>query len=144
MKVDAILERGRWRSGPFASPPNADFGAFEIRGPCGIYLKIIASPGDANESIPWEHVSVSCEKRTPNWREMCFVKSLFWDAEDAVMQLHPPQSQWINNHPYCLHLWRPLKETIPLPPSIAVGLQGLNLKSQRVGPFPPKQRKEDL
>lgn len=116
-----LLERGRYRTGPYATSPGDDFGAFQIDGPCGAELKIIASPGDANESIPWEHVSVSVRNRCPNWHEMCFVKELFWDDEEAVMQLHPPKSTWVNFHPYCLHLWRPIAVTIPLPPMIAVG-----------------------
>jgi hypothetical protein len=32
-------------------------------------LHVIASDGQG-----WEHVSVSLSHRTPNWREMCFVK----------------------------------------------------------------------
>jgi hypothetical protein len=52
---------------------------------------------------------------------MDFIKGLFWSDEETVMQLHPPRSEWINNHDYCLHLWRPLDVAIPLPPSIAVG-----------------------
>ena len=127
MKFDAWLEKYRLRSGLWGSPSGADYGAFDIPGPCGQELKILASPGDADETIPFEHVSVSLRNRTPNWTEMCFVKELFWDAEDAVMQLHPPRSQWINNHPYCLHLWRPLKQGIPLPPQIAVGYKEWNL-----------------
>jgi hypothetical protein len=123
MRIDPILEKYRWRIGLYASNPGDDYGVFEIDGPSGRRLKIIASPGDAHESIPWEHVSVSCSNRCPNWIEMSFVKDLFWDAEDAVMQLHPPKSQYINQHPYCLHLWRPLTQIIPLPPMIAVGLK---------------------
>ena len=115
------LERCRIRTGAYGSPSGEDYGAFEIEGPNFRLLRIIASPGDANENIPWEHVSVSLSNRCPNWTEMCFVKDLFWDEEDTVMQLHPPKSKWINNHPYCLHLWRPTSETIPLPPEIAVG-----------------------
>lgn len=56
---------------------------------------------------------------------MCLVKSIFWDDEDAVMQLHPPRSEWVNNHRYCLHLWRPVGVEIPLPPSWMVGNQKL-------------------
>jgi hypothetical protein len=56
---------------------------------------------------------------------MCHIKELFWEPEDAVMQLHPPRSRWINNHNYCLHMWRPLKQEIPLPPDIAVGKKEL-------------------
>lgn len=129
MRFDPHLEKYRYLDGPYGSPKLADYGAFHMPGPCGEDLHIIASPGDADELIPWEHVSVSCRKRTPNWKEMCFVKELFWDEEDTVMQLHPPKSQWINNHPFCLHLWRPMQESIPLPPQITVGYKELNLKS---------------
>lgn len=118
-----IVERGRFRSGPYATSPGEDFGAFLVPGPCGADLKIIASPGDASVDIPWEHVSVSLPNRCPNWTEMSFVKDLFWNEDEAVMQLHPPKSDYVNNHRYCLHLWRPLKTAIPLPPSIAVGKQ---------------------
>lgn len=83
-------------------------------------LRIIASNG-----MGWDHVSVSLPTRCPTWEEMCYVKSLFFDEEECVMQLHPPRSQWINNHPYCLHLWRPQSQDIPRPPSITVGIQSL-------------------
>lgn len=125
MHIDERLEPYRWRTGPWGSKPRDDYGAFQIMGPCGVELKIIASPGNANESIPWEHVSVSTRKRCPNWQEMCFVKFLFWDREEAVMQLHPPESQYVNNHRFCLHLWRPTHCEIPLPPAIAVGYKQL-------------------
>lgn len=85
-------------------------------------LKVIASDGDG-----WEHVSVSLPNRCPTWGEMCRIKSLFWDEEDSVMQLHPPRSTWVNNHQYCLHLWRPERGTIPLPPSHMVGYKELGV-----------------
>jgi hypothetical protein len=80
----------------------------------------------------WQHVSVTLHKlisknryqvvkRTPTWGEMCFVKSQFWEPGEAVMQLHPVSEDYINMHEYCLHLWRPLKAEIPLPPAIMVG-----------------------
>ena len=86
----------------------------------GRHLHIIAADG---EETGWEHVSVSLPQRperTPTWDEMCFVKSLFWDDEAAVMQLHPPASQYVNRHAGCLHLWRPTREPIPLPDKIMV------------------------
>jgi hypothetical protein len=123
MKVPAKLDPYRIARGPWGSSAGDDFGAFRIPGPCGEDLMIIASPGDASEDIPWEHVSVSTRHRCPYWKEMCFVKDLFWDEEEPVMQLHPPKSTWVNNHNYCLHLWRPIDGEIPLPPSIAVGVK---------------------
>jgi hypothetical protein len=69
----------------------------------------------------WEHVSVSRVSKMPSYEDMCWVKDQFWDPEDTVMQLHVPASEHINRHPYCLHLWRPIYEEIPRPPSNMVG-----------------------
>jgi len=77
----------------------------------------------ASHAMGWDHVSVSVKNRCPNWKEMCFVKSTFFDDEECVMELHPPKSKWINNHPFCLHLWRPQVGIIPLPPEIMVGVK---------------------
>ena len=81
-------------------------------------LRIIASDG-----FGWEHVSVSRRDRCPTWDEMCLVKALFWDDDDCVIQYHPPRSEYVNNHPYCLHLWRPIGVPLPMPPSILVGFK---------------------
>lgn len=99
---------------------------FQVPGPCGRELRIVATPGEISPER-WDHVSVSVSNRCPNWEEMCFAKSLFWDDEVAVMELHPPKSTWVNNHPHCLHLWRPLDQAIPLPPEVAVGRKEWNL-----------------
>lgn len=64
-------------------------------------LSVIASVEDG-----WEHVSVSLGNRCPTWDEMCFVKNLFWDEEDIAIQFHPAKSEYVNLHPYALHLWR--------------------------------------
>lgn len=64
-------------------------------------LRVIISDGGG-----WEHVSVSLHNRCPTWDEMCFVKDLFWGEDDLVVQMHPPKDDYVNYHPYCLHLWR--------------------------------------
>jgi hypothetical protein len=69
----------------------------------------------------WEHVSVSLPDRCPTWEEMARVKALFWEAADCVVQFHPPESEYVNHHPFCLHLWRPIGEQIKTPPAILVG-----------------------
>lgn len=105
-----------------ATSPGDNFGAFLIPGPCGRSLFVMVSDGDLEEGVPWEHVSVSNPKSTPNWKEMCFIKKLFFESTDWVMQLHPPEANNISLHDFCLHLWRPLPEAgvIPIPPAIAV------------------------
>jgi hypothetical protein len=114
----------RIRSGPLGSDDSFGCnGAFLIDGPCGRGLKIMASDG-----MGWEHVSVSLAlkrtKYTPNWDEMCFVKEMFWDNEDCVIQYHPPKSKYVNIAEV-LHLWRPVDLQIPMPDSIMVGPQVL-------------------
>ena len=81
-------------------------------------LTVIASDGEG-----WEHVSVSLNNRCPNWKEMCFIKSLFWDENECVVQYHPPEGEYVNNHDNCLHLWKHTDKEFPLPPSILVGIK---------------------
>lgn len=121
-----------------SGPMGSDYGmgnngafAFPSKIP-GRFLLVIASDGGAWEECnlpgePFEHVSVHAERNggkdaMPTWDEMVQVKDMFWDPEDAVMQLHPPRSSYVNCHPFTLHLWRPLVSKIPLPPPITVGL----------------------
>lgn len=90
-------------------------GAFMSAGPVpGRKLCMIASNAEG-----WEHVSVSIlgkKDKTPTWAEMNFVKDLFWSEDDVVMQLHPRKTDYVNQHPGCLHLWRPIGQEIPTPP----------------------------
>lgn len=130
----SVPEASRLTVGPLAS--DASFGrngAFLLPSPePGWVLFIIVSDGN-DPDVPgadgWEHVSVRASRadlgssRTPNWREMCFVKDIFWESEDVVMQLHPRRSQYVNCHPHVLHLWRSRTQQIPEPPAILVGPQ---------------------
>lgn len=73
----------------------------------------------------WEHVSVSPFKKsyTPSWDEMCSLKDMFFHDDEVVVQYHPAKSEYVNNMPNCLHLWRPMHEKMPTPPSIMVGVR---------------------
>lgn len=85
----------------------------------GVGFYCIASDGGG-----WDHVSVSLDKkRCPDWEEMCMIKEMFWDSQDCVIQFHPPESEYVNNHEYCLHLWKPQDFGIPIPPSYFVGFK---------------------
>lgn len=124
--VPVKLSNGRVRNGRMASDDSYGLtGAFVCIGPTGASLRIIASDASEPESLGWEHVSVSLHNRCPNWIEMCWVKEMFWEAEETVVQFHPPESQYISNHNYCLHLWRDTNDGHKLPPSIFVGLRSI-------------------
>lgn len=115
----------------YASQRGDDFGTFIIPHKCDLLCCIASSGSDPMEGLaPWEHVSVTVRnrkgdpvRRCATWEQMSAVKSLFWDDSEAVVQFHPPKSDHINMHEFCLHLWRPVKDALPLPPSIYVGVK---------------------
>jgi hypothetical protein len=98
--------------------PGEQGGAFEWYSPTSPkeVLRVIASDG-----LGWDHVSVSLVDRCPTWDEMCFIKDQFWTEEECVIQFHPPKSEYVNCHPFCLHLWKKQGESIQTPPSVMVG-----------------------
>lgn len=77
--------------------------------------------GDQEEG--WEHVSVVVSKkgklpsRCPTWEEMCYIKDLFWNDDQEVMQFHPRKQDYVNLHEYCLHLWHPINKSFKFPNS---------------------------
>lgn len=75
----------------------------------------------ASSEMGWDHVSVSLPARCPTWEEMEHIKRMFFKDDEVAMQLHVTPKEHINVHPYCLHLWRPTDQAIPLPPAIMVG-----------------------
>jgi hypothetical protein len=105
-------------------------GCFDIESPePGWRLALICSDGSEAPERPdwqWEHVSIHAyrgsQQRTPTWKEMSYVKRLCWDEEDVVIQFHPKKSEYVNNHPHVLHLWRPTRAEIPTPPPELVGV----------------------
>ena len=74
-------------------------------------LRVISGCGEG-----WDHVSVSLPHRCPTWDEMCFIKNLFFEENETVVQIHPLKSKYINKHKFCLHLWKKWDSEIELPP----------------------------
>lgn len=97
------------------------------------YYRIQASDG-----YGWEHVSISIgqpgkvPKRCPTWEEMCYIKAVFWDEDDCVIEYHPAKSEYVSLHPFVLHLWRPTDQVIPIPPKIMVGLNKEELTEENI------------
>lgn len=125
--IPVQLEMGRFRH-PIAGIMGSGLtGAFLIEFNAN-KLRAIASESESVEcaigmedSKGWEHVSVSLRNRCPNWDEMSYVKDLFWAEDETVVQYHPKKSEYVNCHPYVLHMWRNVQFEFRLPPSIFVG-----------------------
>lgn len=79
----------------------------------------------ASDGAGWDHVSVSLPNRCPTWAEMCLVKDLFFSPEETVIQYHPASADYVNHHPFCLHLWKPQGIDLPKPPTYLVGPKGV-------------------
>lgn len=84
----------------------------------------------ATDGLGWEHVSITLKTLQindtnvcPTWEMMCTIKDLFWDKDKTVVQYHPPESEYVSCHHYCLHLWRKVGEDFETPPSIMVGIK---------------------
>jgi hypothetical protein len=136
-------------------PANEPTGQYLIPHPTirNYFFVVIFSDGEG-----WEHLSVTIRKliserkrllklveRTPTWSEMCWLKDMFWSPEECVVQFHPPAVEHVSNHDYCLHLWRPINEPFaPLPPSILVGSQTLDLLFNSIRAINSEMSKEEI
>lgn len=109
-QLSEYVEKHRIRTGPFGSD--------ESYGNNGQFLfkrknkKLFVQVSDG---AGWDHVSVSLKHRCPTWDEMCWIKDLFFDDEETVVQFHPRKSDYINNNPYTLHLWKNQRFDYQLP-----------------------------
>jgi hypothetical protein len=125
-----FVEACRVTTGHMATQPTWPFGLFLLdRPPMRRPIRAMVSDGGdwaamGYDPPAWEHVSVSLADRCPTWEEMEWVRTLFWDEEETVLQLHVPRSRWVNCHRFCLHLWKPVGIDIPLPPPELVAPTG--------------------
>lgn len=107
----------------------------------------------ASTGLGWDHVSITIWKNTykktridrktiktetipvnvercPTWEEMCFIKELFFEPTECAVQYHPPMADYISNHKWCLHIFKPQEMLLPMPPSVMVGLKNEELDAQ--------------
>lgn len=80
----------------------------------------------------WEHISVSLQnkkkhvERCPTWGEMCYIKEMFFTDDTPVVQYHPKKEDYVSMHEFCLHLWHPTDQVLPIPYPIMVGIKQLH------------------
>lgn len=70
------------------------------------FYKVIASSGSG-----WDHVSISLVdndnymiERTLRWEEMEMIKRMFFLDNESVVEFHPNEEEYIDEHSYVLHL----------------------------------------
>jgi hypothetical protein len=108
-KLSAILTKSKVE-GELNEVP----GVYIIRSKYGKLL-VIASNG-----MGWDHISVSRQmnnkSKIPSWEMMCYIKDLFFDSNETVIQFHPKRSEYVNINPNVLHLWKNQSYDYQLPP----------------------------
>lgn len=62
----------------------------------------------------WLHLSVSRSSRVPSWRELRECKDIFLGDREAYSVM-PPESRYVNLHPFCLHMFALLDGSTALP-----------------------------
>lgn len=77
-------------------------------------LMVIVTQASELDGRQWLHVSCSRRSRLPSWDDLRKVKLLFVGRDRKAIQVLPPEAEYVNFHPYCLHLWCCLDED-PLP-----------------------------
>lgn len=68
-------------------------------------LMVICSARTEADGKRWLHVSCSKPNRLPDWDDLVLVKETFIGRERMAIQVIPPRSKYVNDHPYVLHLW---------------------------------------
>jgi hypothetical protein len=71
----------------------------------GDSLTVVVSGSTEKDGRRWLHVSASRPSKLPNWEDMREVKNTFIGRDRKAIQVLPPQAEYVNDHPYVLHLW---------------------------------------
>lgn len=115
-KPSERIEKHRVRFGKYGSDASyGNNGLFKFRIKSGAKLTVMISDGGG-----WDHVSISLKDRCPTWDEMNLIKDIFFEDHETVVQFHPKKEQYVNDHPYTLHLWKKQGVEHELPPIIFV------------------------
>lgn len=62
----------------------------------------------------WLHVSCAFADKLPSWADLREVKTVFCGPKRLALSIMPSEAEYVNIHPYVLHLWCPLDHD-PIP-----------------------------
>lgn len=68
-------------------------------------LRAMVSAAIERDARTWLHVSLSREDRLPSWDDVREVREAFIPDELVALSVLPPSAEYVNVHPYVLHLW---------------------------------------
>lgn len=68
-------------------------------------LAVIVSLDTMTDGKTYLHVSLSRPDRIPDWNTVKRVKDIFIGKKQSAFIYFPPEDEYVNLMPYCLHLW---------------------------------------
>lgn len=68
-------------------------------------LTVIQSESTEIDGHKWLHTSYSRKSRIPTYEDTVFIKNNFIGKDKKAVMIFPEESEHINIHPFCLHLW---------------------------------------
>lgn len=95
--MDKIIIPAGWREIPSPIPFQKCFEKFN-----GLIVFVGKFEQDEDR---WLHVSCSHRNKLPKWKEIREVKDIFVGRDKRAIQIFPPESEYVNIMPFCLHLW---------------------------------------
>lgn len=97
-----ILEKRPHYFGPFQSP---QFGGVYFQRKDGLLVLVTIQRTEQRE---WLHVSLSFANKLPTHQDMRSVRGAFFAENAVVVQVFPPEAEYVNDNPFVLHLWQRL------------------------------------
>lgn len=82
---------------------NLDLGFVAYESDDGV--RVLFSARTEADGKRWLHVSLSRPNRLPTWSDIRKVKDIFVGRDRLAIQVFPRQADYVNIHPYVLHLW---------------------------------------
>lgn len=70
-------------------------------------LVAILSTDVMTDGSRWLHVSVSRASSLPSWQDLQVAKGDLLGRQSEAVQVLPADRDYVNLHPFCLHLWSP-------------------------------------
>lgn len=98
MRDNLEINKYRIRQGELATPDSYGMaGSFII--PLGHTRRAVVITCNGDTGSGWEHVSIHVIRKrgrkniqeTPTWKDMCFIKNLFWSDDEVVIQKIDPK-----------------------------------------------------
>jgi hypothetical protein len=104
---------------PLILPPGWGFQPMVIRDSAGdLHARVfrpprgfgvLASIDRLDDNKLWLHLSVSRPNCLPTWEDLRETKNTLLGREKVAIQLLPKESDYVNAHPFTLHLWHCLE-----------------------------------